>query len=56
MTDPTTPQVRDDVPVGEKRAWLKANAATTGLEVGDRGKLSHEAEVAYARQNPKPAV
>ena len=52
MTE-STPQSRPDVPVGEKRAWLKANAATTGVVVGDRGKLSSEAEAAYAAGNPR---
>lgn len=31
----------------EKRSWLKAN----GHDVGDRGKLSAEAEAAYAAGN-----
>lgn len=51
MTESTTTQVRDDVPVSQKRAWLQANAPN--VAVGTRGKLSREAEEAFAAAHPR---
>jgi hypothetical protein len=47
MTEPAVP-TSPDVPVSEKRAWLKAN----GYNVGARGKLSVDHEDAFLRKVP----